>query len=136
MHLPSKPAAGCQIIPRPLLCHFSTAPHPTCGCIFTSGHSFLCMSVRTEPFLAAQDDEEAVKEKPAKKQTREEDVFAGNKNLRSDDQKFREMHDDRLTCHTFVIACWHITHKQRQAGALDDMQHDIHAKERLVYPRT
>ena len=66
------------------------------------------MSVRTEPFLAAQDDEEAAKEKPAKKQTREEDVFAGNKNLRSDDQKFREMHDDRLTCHTLVIACKHL----------------------------
>ena len=41
------------------------------------------------------EEEEAEPEKPAKKQVREEDVFAGNKNLRSEDQKFREMHDDR-----------------------------------------
>ena len=41
------------------------------------------------------EEEEAAPEKPAKKPVREEDVFAGNKNLRSEDVKFREMHDDR-----------------------------------------
>ncbi|CAK0786832.1 hypothetical protein CVIRNUC_010046 [Coccomyxa viridis] len=41
------------------------------------------------------EEEEAASEKPAKKPVREEDVFAGNKNLRSEDVKFREMHDDR-----------------------------------------
>ncbi len=59
---------------------------------------FLCISPKAERLSAAQDEEEVASEKPAKKQTREEDVFAGNKNLRSEDQKFREMHDDRLAC--------------------------------------
>ena len=46
--------------------------------------------------LAVQDeDEEAEPEKPAKKAVKEEAVFAGNKNLRSEDQKYREIHDDR-----------------------------------------
>ena len=126
------------------------------------------MSVKTELLLAAQDDEEAAKEKPAKKQPREEEVFAGNKNLRSEDQKFREMHDDRLTCHISVITCSDrrfpeplvsgMSHslrvsgnisggsfctmcsefnpKRRQAGPLDDMQHDKLAKERLLYPHS
>lgn len=44
-----------------------------------------------------QGEEEEPAEEPARKQVKEEDVFAGNKNLRSEDQKFREMHDDRWT---------------------------------------
>ena len=45
--------------------------------------------------LLQGEEEEAAPEKPAKKPVREEDVFAGNKNLRSEDVKFREIHDDR-----------------------------------------
>ena len=48
--------------------------------------------------LMQGEEEVAAPEKPAMKQIREEDVFAGNKNLRSEDQKFREMHDDRHGC--------------------------------------
>ena len=42
------------------------------------------------------EEEVAAPEKPAMKPASEEDVFAGNKNLRSEDQKYREMHDDRF----------------------------------------
>ncbi len=43
-----------------------------------------------------QDEEEEVEpEQPAKKPVTEEAVFAGNKNLRSEDQKYREINDDR-----------------------------------------
>ncbi len=41
------------------------------------------------------EEEEAEPEKPAKKPVKEEAVFAGNKNLRSEDQKYREINDDR-----------------------------------------
>ena len=46
--------------------------------------------------LRVQDEEEeAEPEKPVKKAAKEEGLFAGNKNLRSEDQKYREIHDDR-----------------------------------------
>ena len=46
--------------------------------------------------MSMQDEEEeAEPEKPAKKAPKEEAMFAGNKNLRSEDQKYREIHDDR-----------------------------------------
>ncbi|CAL5222238.1 g4572 [Coccomyxa viridis] len=46
-------------------------------------------------YFFADEEEEAEPEKPAKKPVKEEAVFAGNKNLRSEDQKYREINDDR-----------------------------------------
>ena len=41
-------------------------------------------------------------EQPAKKPVTEEAVFAGNKNLRSEDQKYREINDDRQAIPTHM----------------------------------
>ena len=62
--------------------------------------------------LLQGEEEEAAPEKPTKKPAREEDVFAGNKNLRSEDVKFREMHDDRCagSCACNPALAWPAQH--------------------------
>ena len=53
--------------------------------------------------MSVQDEEEeAEPEQPAKKPVKEEAVFAGNKNLRSEDQKYREINDDRQVIPTHM----------------------------------
>ena len=69
--------------------------------------------------LLQGEEEEAAPEKPAKKPVREEDVFAGNKNLRSEDVKFREMHDDRCagSCPENPALAWPAQHGFRAQPA-------------------
>ncbi len=45
-----------------------------------------------------QENEEEEEKQPAPKAPRDKDVFAGNKNLRSEDNKFRERDQDRCAC--------------------------------------
>ena len=55
--------------------------------------------------LQDADEEEAEPEKPVKKAVKEEALFAGNKNLRSEDQKYREIHDDRRAPCSILSMC-------------------------------
>ena len=81
-----------------LLCRPITVPpqlHCATGSLLSRcQHLAGSKGVLTRALLQGE-EEEAAPEKPAKKAVREEDVFAGNKNLRSEDVKFREIHDDR-----------------------------------------
>ena len=85
-----------------------------CQCPFSAVCHLLHVSVQDE-------EEEAEPEQPAKKPVKEEAVFAGNKHLRSEDQKYREINDDRQVASTHAIdlsagrftagattACWRL----------------------------
>ena len=77
-----------------------------------------CEGILMRALLQGEEDE-AAPEKPAKKPVREEDVFAGNKNLRSEDVKFREMHDDRCagSCPENPALAWPAQHGFRAQTA-------------------
>lgn len=59
-------------------------------------------------FACVQDGEEEEEKAAAPRAPKDEDVFAGNKNLRSEDNKFRERDMDRCdapsACSTLVFS--------------------------------